>query len=216
MLRSLPHLCKYMPEPKDARRQIPDPENEPDFYRISKLFPLPDSSDPVPPESIDKSNSPCLPKIKLPDNSDLRLPAAKIPRIIVAADRGLPIQHRALAGSPLADAAIMQSGTPAVDISQARALISPHNLLSSLQLQFQHGNHLLHHGLTGNNHSGGIDHQLSLSTLKIQFEKERERSGQHQQTILNSFGDQLNAAASNPILFCTDIQNSRTHSIFFK
>lgn len=42
MLRGLPHLCKYMPKPKDARRLIPDPENEPDFYRISKMYPLPD------------------------------------------------------------------------------------------------------------------------------------------------------------------------------
>jgi len=30
-----------MPEGKDARRLIPDPENEPDFYAISKAFPLP-------------------------------------------------------------------------------------------------------------------------------------------------------------------------------
>lgn len=42
MLRGLPHLCKYMPKPKDARRLIPDPENEPDFYAISKVYPLPD------------------------------------------------------------------------------------------------------------------------------------------------------------------------------
>jgi hypothetical protein len=31
-----------MPEAKDARRMIPDPDNEPDFERISKVFPLPD------------------------------------------------------------------------------------------------------------------------------------------------------------------------------
>lgn len=29
-----------MPESKDARRLIPDPANEPDFYSISKLYPL--------------------------------------------------------------------------------------------------------------------------------------------------------------------------------
>jgi hypothetical protein len=40
MLRGLPHLTQYMPEPKDARRLIPDPENEPDFYEISRHFPL--------------------------------------------------------------------------------------------------------------------------------------------------------------------------------
>lgn len=38
----MPHLCKYMPQPKNARRLVPDPENEPDFYQLSKLFPLPD------------------------------------------------------------------------------------------------------------------------------------------------------------------------------
>jgi hypothetical protein len=42
MLRGLPHLCRYMPEARDARRLIPDPENEPDFYSISRVFPLPD------------------------------------------------------------------------------------------------------------------------------------------------------------------------------
>lgn len=34
------HLCSYMPEPKDARRQIPDPVNEPDFEAISRLYPV--------------------------------------------------------------------------------------------------------------------------------------------------------------------------------
>lgn len=42
MLRGLPHLAKYMPEGKDARRLVPDPDNEPDFYSISRVFPLPD------------------------------------------------------------------------------------------------------------------------------------------------------------------------------
>ncbi|GKZ00676.1 hypothetical protein MPSEU_001019700 [Mayamaea pseudoterrestris] len=40
LLRGRPHLLKFMPEPKDARRLIPDPENEPDLYSISKLYPL--------------------------------------------------------------------------------------------------------------------------------------------------------------------------------
>ena len=42
MLRDRPHLCKYMPKPKDARRLIPDPTNEPDFYAISEKYPLSD------------------------------------------------------------------------------------------------------------------------------------------------------------------------------
>ena len=43
MLRGLPHLAKYMPEIKDARRLIPDPESELDFESISEAFPLPDA-----------------------------------------------------------------------------------------------------------------------------------------------------------------------------
>jgi hypothetical protein len=45
MLRGLPHLCKYMPASKDARRLTPDPDNEPYFYAISSKCPLPDDPD---------------------------------------------------------------------------------------------------------------------------------------------------------------------------
>ena len=44
-LRGLPHLIKYMAPPKDARRLIPDPDNEPNFYAISKQFPVPGCQD---------------------------------------------------------------------------------------------------------------------------------------------------------------------------
>jgi hypothetical protein len=43
MLRGMPHLAKYMPEVKDARRLIPDPESELDFESISKVLPLLDA-----------------------------------------------------------------------------------------------------------------------------------------------------------------------------
>jgi hypothetical protein len=45
MLQGLPHLTKYMPEPKNSQRLIPDPDNEPDFYAISSKHPLPDDLD---------------------------------------------------------------------------------------------------------------------------------------------------------------------------
>ena len=32
----------YAPQPLERRKLLPDPENEPDFYEISQLFPLPD------------------------------------------------------------------------------------------------------------------------------------------------------------------------------
>lgn len=38
----MPHLCKYMPKPKNARHLTPDPDNEPDFYKLSRLYPLTD------------------------------------------------------------------------------------------------------------------------------------------------------------------------------
>ena len=44
MLRGRPHLTKYMPKPKDARRLIADPVNEPDFYAISEKYPVSDTN----------------------------------------------------------------------------------------------------------------------------------------------------------------------------
>jgi hypothetical protein len=41
LLRGLPHLCTYMPAFKECRRLAPDPDNEPDFYAISLLWPVP-------------------------------------------------------------------------------------------------------------------------------------------------------------------------------
>ena len=41
MLRGLPHLLQYIPAPVEKRKQIPDPDNEPDFYKISEIFSLP-------------------------------------------------------------------------------------------------------------------------------------------------------------------------------
>ena len=40
MLQGRPHLCRYMPRTKDARRIVADPDNEPNFYRISQMYPL--------------------------------------------------------------------------------------------------------------------------------------------------------------------------------
>jgi hypothetical protein len=42
LLRGLPHLSHYAPQPVERRKLLPDPDNEPDFYEISQLFPLPD------------------------------------------------------------------------------------------------------------------------------------------------------------------------------
>jgi hypothetical protein len=57
-LRGLPHLANYMPESKDARRLIPDPENELDFYAVSSKYPFSDDPAfkmPKPVEEADES-----------------------------------------------------------------------------------------------------------------------------------------------------------------
>lgn len=48
MLKGRFYLCQYMPRRKDARRLVADPDNEPDFYLISKRFPLEDIPTPTP------------------------------------------------------------------------------------------------------------------------------------------------------------------------
>eukprot|EP00977_Amphora_coffeiformis_P003360 scaffold621_cov157-Amphora_coffeaeformis.AAC.2 len=40
MLKDRPHLCQYMPRAKDARRVVADPQNEPNLYHITELYPL--------------------------------------------------------------------------------------------------------------------------------------------------------------------------------
>lgn len=41
LLLGLPHLLQYSPPAVNRRRLLPDPSNEPNFDRISVLFPLP-------------------------------------------------------------------------------------------------------------------------------------------------------------------------------
>lgn len=43
-----------MPDARDARRLIPDPENEPDFYEISKVYPVPGGKE----EDVDDDKKP--------------------------------------------------------------------------------------------------------------------------------------------------------------
>jgi HSF-type DNA-binding len=43
-LRGLPHLCKPMKRPGTAKKQIVDPQHEPDLYEISKTRPVPDGA----------------------------------------------------------------------------------------------------------------------------------------------------------------------------
>lgn len=42
LLRGLPHVLQYSPEPMLVRSRLPDPSHEPNFAEISRLYPLPE------------------------------------------------------------------------------------------------------------------------------------------------------------------------------
>jgi hypothetical protein len=44
-LRGLPHLCKNMKRPGISEKQVVDPEHEPDLYKISDMFPVPQKAE---------------------------------------------------------------------------------------------------------------------------------------------------------------------------
>ncbi|CAB9505607.1 Heat stress transcription factor [Seminavis robusta] len=44
-LRGLPHLCKSMKRPGVAEKRVVDPDLEPDFYKISEIYPVPQNAD---------------------------------------------------------------------------------------------------------------------------------------------------------------------------
>lgn len=57
MLRGLPHICSLFPAPKDSRRLLPDPENEPNFYEISRTSPVPENTDsPIDAQQLSQSS----------------------------------------------------------------------------------------------------------------------------------------------------------------
>ena len=126
MLRGLPHLCQYMPRSKDARRLIPDPENEPNFEVISKAFPVPGcfiedrkeepSAKPPPVESAR-----AMPQVA---SLSTQLPPPKVPRVMLGPSASLPIRSLEPVAAPL---------VPAVDVGQARRALVQQQL--SLQVQ---------------------------------------------------------------------------------
>ena len=111
MLRSLPHLAIYMPRSRNARRLIPDPDNEPDLYAISEQFPVPGAPD------DDLSDVPVeegrFPAPVTPNDEDR---PAKIPRMVVATSTTATV-----------------ASLPAMDVSQARAALALQQ-----QLKMQH------------------------------------------------------------------------------
>uniref|UniRef100_A0A7S1FXI8 HSF-type DNA-binding domain-containing protein n=1 Tax=Corethron hystrix TaxID=216773 RepID=A0A7S1FXI8_9STRA len=63
-LRGLPHICRHMVRQKRSIRKKSDPENEPDFYEISRHFPLPELN-----QNHSKSNR-ILPDVNIPPLHD--------------------------------------------------------------------------------------------------------------------------------------------------
>lgn len=113
MLRGLPHLAKYMPEGRDARRLVPDPETEPDFYSISRVFPLPD----------EKQN---LTASALAAASEIAPGHARLASQVPWIPEGPPTKIRAVEQSKAPVAMMgMHSRMPSslIDVSQARSAL---------------------------------------------------------------------------------------------
>ena len=137
MLRGLPHLCIYMPPAKDARRLIPDPGNELDFYRISKLYPVPGC------EKVSDSKNPGLAGSKNPIQVSTATPSAAIATVLtqptVGASAGSDLVASLLQERPTKLPRVSLGGTiagtqPLMDVGHARIL---HQLSLAQQIQAQ-------------------------------------------------------------------------------
>lgn len=117
MLRGLPHLTKYMPKPKDARRLIADPVNEPDFYAVSAEYPVPD---------VNGSRS--SGKVILPEAENSRLkniltpqgatmPPAKRARVSTSTTFSTSSPISSVAGRNVCEMMRVKPGTPRSDTS---------------------------------------------------------------------------------------------------
>ena len=103
-LRGMPHLCQYMPQPKNARHLIPDPENEPDFYHLSKILPLADQKQDIVIPAAASAKKP--PAVTAPPATNHLAAAAAQPDV----DRGLPssaVLHHPSISAGLVPAALL-------------------------------------------------------------------------------------------------------------
>ena len=128
MLKDRPHLCQYMPPCKDARRLVADPLNEPNFYRISRQYPL-DGEAPAQ-EAVDN------PPAKRARSDSIALPQGLA---LGAASLGSPVMS--VTSAPVATG--VPGPTPAAllgligQAATAPASPSPPTLLSLLEAQNQ-------------------------------------------------------------------------------
>ena len=120
MLRDLPHLAKYMPESRDARRLIPCPEDEPDLAAISRAYPVPGAPFPAcSPAGIEEKAEPPKSAAAIPQATQAptfadwsaQQRSAKVPRVMVQNGLSAAVMPANPAFS------LMQ---PAVDVCQAR------------------------------------------------------------------------------------------------
>lgn len=140
MLRALPHLSKYMPEPKDARRLLPDPENEPDFYNISSLFPVPDDATSAKLKKNPAPEKPADVGAKRPSEAvwtETAAPPAKAAKTTVEASP----QAMNFRSAPSTSWSVppVSNAPSALDLAQVRAAITERKaeLLSAAALQAQ-------------------------------------------------------------------------------
>jgi len=122
MLRGMPHLTKYMPRAKDARRLLPDPENELDFYQITQRYPLPD-------ESKAMVGHHALGVTALPDVSLLAGQARLASDVSWLASQLPPAKIPALTRAPTGLLPLNESRNP-LDVTQARAALLGQGSLS--------------------------------------------------------------------------------------
>ena len=127
MLKDRPHLCQYMPPCKDARRLVADPKNEPNFYRISRQYPL----DGEAPPSDEVTNIIDQPAAKRARSDSMALPQGLVmgtPSFTTAPLMGQSGIANVGGPSPAALLGLMQGGASNVpdvsNINQTAALLS--------------------------------------------------------------------------------------------
>lgn len=154
IIKNMPHLTKYMPEPRDARRQIPDPDTEPELYKISAAYPVP--------KKVGEVGKPiCAIPVKRPAASPVQpsLLQARLASDVSWLVRQLPPAKRLATSAP---------AVPTVaDLSLAR--LGAHNALLVQQQQQQHQRQFLDQQL---------ESALREKVLIAAIEQKRQELGQ--------------------------------------
>ena len=191
MLRGMPHLCKFMPEPRDARRLIPDPDNEPDFYAITKNFPLPDMKAAAPVVNVMAAAAvglnPQIPSLHNRHTSDIswlmeQMPAAKRMRHTMSElppNLALQLQQQNQATTP--------GATQQMILTQIQAQLQAAAAAQQQQQQQQQQTAVNHApvdpliGLRLAQNAGGLNGNAFAALLASQQQQQQQQPQQQQQ-----------------------------------